>query len=54
MTFANSLDPDQARHNIGLDLDLKLIATLIAFMKEFFEKVKFEKKTTKYEKFPSI
>ena len=44
MTFANSLDPDQARHNIELDLNLKLIATLIAFMKEFFEKVKFERK----------
>ena len=31
VTFANSLDPDQDRQNVGPDLD-----TLIVFLKEFF------------------
>ena len=39
-TFANSLDPDLDRQNVGPDLDLNC---LIVFLKEFFEKVKFEK-----------
>ena len=35
ITFANSMDPDQDR--------LKVFDALIAFLKEFFEKVNFEK-----------
>ena len=38
ITFANSLDPDQDKSNVGSDLD-----TLI-MLKEFFENVNFEKK----------
>ena len=34
--FANSLDPDLARQNIGPDLDTNDV------LKEFFEKVDFE------------
>ena len=44
-TFANSLDPDQARQNVGPDLDPKLFDTLMVFLKEFFKKVDFEKKS---------
>ena len=43
MTFANSLDPDG--QNVAPDLDPKLFDTLLVFLKEFFEKVDFEKKT---------
>ena len=42
--FAYSLDPDQFRSNP--------FSTLIVFLKEFFEKVNFEKQ--KHEKLPSI
>ena len=42
MTFANSLGPDQALH-IGPNLQFD---TPIVFLKEFFEKVHFEKKST--------
>ena len=38
----HSLDPDQAQQNVGPDLDPK-IDTLMMFLKEFFEKVDFEK-----------
>ena len=38
----NSLDPDQDRQNVCLDLDPKRL-TLIVFPKDFFEKVNFEK-----------
>ena len=49
ITFANSLDPDQARRYVGPDLDPNLFDTLMVFLKEFFEKVDFEKylQTTK-------
>ena len=49
ITFTNSLDPDQAQQNVGLDLNLKLFDTLMVFLKEFFKKVDFEKnqQTTK-------
>ena len=49
ITFANSLDPDQAQQNVGPDLNLKLFNTLMVFLKEFFIKVDFEKnqQTTK-------
>ena len=42
ITFANSSDPDQARQNVGPDLDPNCL-TLMVFLKEFFEKVDFEK-----------
>ena len=43
ITFANSLDPDQ-----GLALSgSKLFHTLMVFLKEFFEKVDFEKNQQK-------
>ena len=43
ITFANSLYPDQARQNVGPDLDPNCFDTLMVFLKEFFEKVDFEK-----------
>ena len=48
ITFANSLKPDQAQQNVGLDLDPNCL-TMMVFMKEFFEKDDFEKnqQTTK-------
>ena len=42
ITFANSLDPDQAQQNVGpewIQTDNAMV-----FLKEFFEKVNFEKK----------
>ena len=44
ITFASSLDPDQARQNVWPDLDTSMV-----ILKEFFEKVDFEKnqQTTK-------
>ena len=50
ITFANSLDPEQIRQNVGPDLDPKLFDTRIVFLKEFFEKdnfVKSQQLTTK-------
>ena len=41
-TFANNLDPDQARQNVGPDLDPNCL-TLMVFMQEFFEKVNLKK-----------
>ena len=38
ITFANSLDSDQDRQNVGPDLGRKCL-TLIVFPKEFFKKV---------------
>ena len=40
----NTLDPDQARLNVGLDLGQKLFGTLIAFLKEDLKKLILEKK----------
>ena len=38
--FANILDPDQARQNVGPNLDPKLFDTLIVFLKDLlFHKV---------------
>ena len=37
--FVYSLDPDQARQNVGPNLDRKMFDTLMVFLKEFFEKV---------------
>ena len=42
ITFANSLEPDQDRQNVSPELDQPFDA-LIVFLKEFFEKVYFEK-----------
>ena len=53
MTFANGLDPDQARQNVGPVHDPKCL-TLMVFL-EFFGKVDFKKiqqVTKKHEKFP--
>ena len=35
--FANSLDPDQTRQNVGPDLDLNCL-TLMVFMKKLMKK----------------
>ena len=51
VTFANSLNPDQARQYIGSDLD-----PLNVFLKDFFLKVDFEENQQtieKHAKFPS-
>ena len=37
--FANCLDPDQARQNVGPDLDPKLFNTLIILLQDLFEKL---------------
>ena len=44
-SFANSLDPDKVPQNVGLDLDPNCLTPLIAFLKGFFKKVDFEKKS---------
>ena len=44
-TFANSLDPDQARQNAGSDLNPKRLTLRIIFMNYFFEYVYFGKKS---------
>ena len=43
-TFANSLDPDQDQQNVGPDRGPNSLTLL--FLKEFFEKVNFEKNST--------
>ena len=43
ITFANNLDPDQARQNVRPDLDSKLVDTLTVFLKNSFEKLIFKK-----------
>ena len=43
ISFVNNLDPNQDRLNISPDLNL--FDTLIVLLKEFFEKVHFEKKS---------
>ena len=45
VTFANSLDPDQDQQNVGPDLDPNRLGTQNVSLKEFFEKVDFEKTT---------
>ena len=45
ITFTNDLDPDQARHSVGPDLDPNHL-TLIVFLIEFFENVHFKRKST--------
>ena len=41
--FCEQFDPDQARQNVGPDLDANCLK-LIVFLKEFLEKVDFENK----------
>ena len=56
-TFANSLEPDQARQNVALDLVPNCLTHYLVFLKEFLEKGDFEKsrQTTKQimKKLPS-
>ena len=42
-TFANSLESDQARQNVRLDLVPNCLTLYLVFLKEFLEKVDFEK-----------
>ena len=45
ITFASSLDPDQAQHLLGLiRIGSELFDTLIVFLNDFFEKVDFDDK----------
>ena len=56
ITYANSLDPDQDRQNVGPDLDPNSLA-LIVYLKEFFEKLNFDKVSVQIQKhdfFPSM
>ena len=48
-TFTNSFGPDQARQNVGPDLN-KNCLTVIIFLDNFFENVNFENKTQKTTK----
>ena len=54
-TFANSMDPDQARQNVRPDLDPNYL-TLMVLLKYFLEKVDFKgekiQRTKKHEKLP--
>ena len=43
ITFANSLDPDQDRQNVGLDLDPNCLTFLVVFLKDLFDKGNFGK-----------
>ena len=43
-------DPDQARQNVGPDLDPNFFDALMVFLKEFFKKVDFEKKQLSNDK----
>ena len=52
ITFANRLEPDQAQQNVGPDLDPIYFETEMVFMKEFFKKVDFEKKSAEDKSFP--
>ena len=46
MTFAKSLQPDQAQHNVGPDLDPNCL-TLTIYLKEVFKEADFEKKNSR-------
>ena len=50
MTFSNSLDPDQARQNVGPDLHPSCLTFLMEFVKDFFEKGDFKKKSADNKK----
>ena len=55
ITFANSLDPDQAQQNVGPDLDPSYLTQMV-FLKDFLEKVYFKKnpQTKKHAKLPRM
>ena len=56
LTFANSFDPDQARHNLGPDLDPNCL-TLIFFPKGYFGEKKMKKVSRgqqNHEKLPNM
>ena len=44
ITFANSLDPDKARQNVGPDLDPNCLTLWWYSRKIFFEKINLKKK----------
>ena len=46
ITFASSMDPDQGIQNIGPDLDPNCFDTLMIFLKIYFRKSGFFKKST--------
>ena len=46
--ICKQFDPNQVRHVVGPDLDPNCM-TLMLFLKEFFEKVGFEKKSADFE-----
>ena len=48
IAFANNLDPDQARQNVGPDLDPNSL--ILCISERFFQKVGFEKKITRRQK----
>ena len=45
MTLANSLDPDQAKQNVGPDLGPNCLTLTLMVLVKFFSKVNFEKKS---------
>ena len=49
MTFANSLEPDLARQNVGPDLDLNCLTRWYSLI-EIFENVNFEDKDSDNKK----
>ena len=53
VTFANSLDPDHARHFVEPDLDPNFFATLIVFL-FFFKKNLKSEEHKKHAKLPSM
>ena len=46
-SFANRLDPDQARQNVGPDLDSNCLTCMMLFLKDFFKKVDHEENSEK-------
>ena len=48
-TFTNSLETDQARQNVGPDLNPNCL-TLMVFLKELFEKVVFDENSAEDKK----
>ena len=52
ITFANSLDPDQDRQNVGLDLDPNCLTLKEFFSKKFILK-KVSRSQQKHKKYPA-
>ena len=56
MTFENSVDPHQARQNVGTDLDPNWLTLCNCIAERIFQKVDFEKKLSddkKHAKLPN-